>query len=712
MIMAAITVRCPGCGVEYAVDESHLGKKARCNKPSCGQTFTLSRPAPAEGRPRGGDGVPLTWEPGDVILDLYEVRPFSERTPFVEGGMGRVNCVWHRGWSRLLAVKSVRPDGLASPAAVANFQREAEVWVDRLGLHPHVVSCHYVRLLGGLPRLFMDLVPGGSLQDWVDSGRLYEGGPEEALGRLLDVAIQFAWGLHHAHEQGLIHQDVKPANVLLTPEGLAKVTDFGLAQARVAAGEQAERPAGSTILATWGGMTPAYCSPEQAEVAARVKAGVPREQCPKLTRGTDVWSWAVSVLAMFAGGVAWRSGSVANHHLGRPAQDPRIPRMPPRLVGLLEGCFQRRPEDRPRSLREVAAGLREVSEQATGQLHGREEPQPGELLADSLNNRGVSLYDLGKQPEAEQKWQEALRVDPHHPEATYNWGLIRWRSGRMTDQKLLEKLREVLASSADAERVEYLMGVVHLERTDAKAAVGLLSKAAGAGTGRADITAALALARAAGASVEQSPRIFKGHTDVVSSVSFSPDGRFALSGCNDRTLRLWEVSSGKCLRTFEGHSGEVSSVSFSPDGRFALSGSGNGDGTLRLWEVSSGRCLRTFEGHTSWVFSVSFSPDGRFALSGGDDNTPWLWELDWEFEPNQPADWDEGARPFLDTFLTLQTPYDDGLVRRGKPLWAEDDFRRLLDRLGCAGYGWLRPEGVRRQLDKMAGAWQGPPPLG
>jgi hypothetical protein len=83
----------------------------------------------------------------------------------------------------------------------------------------------------------------------------------------------------------------------------------------------------------------------------------------------------------------------------------------------------------------------------------------------------------------------------------------------------------------------------------------------------------------------------------------------------------------------------------------------------------------------------------------------------WTGSLNQPADWDQGARHFLTTFLTIHTPYADGLVRRSKPSWTEEEFRRLLDKLGCGGYGWLRPEGVRRQLEKMAATWQGPPPL-
>lgn len=225
---------------------------------------------------------------------------------------------------------------------------------------------------------------------------------------------------------------------------------------------------------------------------------------------------------------------------------------------------------------DVAGVLQSIYTEVTGEPYPREEPKPEELLSDSFNNREVSLFDLGKKEAAEQKWQEALHVDPHHPEATYNWGLIRWRSARLTDQKLLQRLREVRASAADAARVDYLLGLVHLERADAPAAVRLLSTVVEEGTGRAEITSALALAKSLSDPSEQLPRSFEGHTRKVNSVSWSPDGRLALSGSNDTTLRLWEASSGNCLRTFKGHTLEVTSVSFSPDSRGCLALSGGG----------------------------------------------------------------------------------------------------------------------------------------
>jgi len=219
--------------------------------------------------------------------------------------------------------------------------------------------------------------------------------------------------------------------------------------------------------------------------------------------------------------------------------------------------------------------------------------------------------------------------------------------------------------------------------------------------------------------------MFEGHTDNIISISLSADGRWALSGSDDKTLRLWEVATGRCLRMFEGHTGAVTSVGLSADCRWAVSGSC--DKTLRLWEVATGQCVRIFEGHTDHVKSVSLNAANTQILSGGwRDKTLRLWELDWEFEVREPLDWDERARPYLVNFLAAHTPFAAklpsdrlpseqeiilALTRSGRPTWSVEDFKNLLETLACANYGWLRPEGVRRELEKMAQDWEAPPLL-
>ena len=125
----------------------------------------------------------------------------------------------------------------------------------------------------------------------------------------------------------------------------------------------------------------------------------------------------------------------------------------------------------------------------------------------------------------------------------------------------------------------------------------------------------------------EKPEVFVqlGHSSYVFAVAFSPDGRYAMSGSGDNTLKLWDVSTGREVRTFRGHSNYVNSLAFSPDGRYALSGSG--DQTIKLWEVATGREIRTFSGHSDYVRSVAFSPDGSNALSVSRDNTLKLWDI-------------------------------------------------------------------------------------
>ena len=120
----------------------------------------------------------------------------------------------------------------------------------------------------------------------------------------------------------------------------------------------------------------------------------------------------------------------------------------------------------------------------------------------------------------------------------------------------------------------------------------------------------------------------------VNSVAFSPDGKYALSGSGDKTLKLWEVETGREIRSFQGHANSVNSVAFSPDGKYALSGSKHWREmkTLKLWEVETGREIHSFQGYKYSVNSVAFSPDGKYALSGGalsalDHRTVNLWEI-------------------------------------------------------------------------------------
>ena len=149
-----------------------------------------------------------------------------------------------------------------------------------------------------------------------------------------------------------------------------------------------------------------------------------------------------------------------------------------------------------------------------------------------------------------------------------------------------------------------------------------------------------------------------------------------LSASYDKTVRLWDVHSGECLRTFNGHSDGVRSVSFSPDGARMLSGSS--DKTVRLWDMHSGECLRTFNGHTDWVMSVSFSPDGARMLSGSIDNTVRLWdvhsgELVWKAEVLSEGSW-------------VVTDAQDQILKVGGEAW------RFL------GWRWTDPATQRQRI--------------
>jgi len=553
---------------------------------------------------------PLDWTVGDVILDLYEVLPVSgDGDAFHRGGMGKVYKVHHKGWNIDLAVKTPHAHSFKTQGQKESFISECEAWIN-LGMHPQIASCYYVRSLGGIPRIFAEYVDGGSLKHWIETERLYEGGDEkQILARMLDIAIQFAWGLHYAHEQGMIHQDVKPHNLMLTKSREVKVVDFGLARAKAAGGllSRASDKSQSIMATHAGGYTPAYCSPEQVEGK-------------KLTRRTDIWSWGVSVLEIFAGQVSWESGiaaaKVLEGFLERNGNEEAIPAMPGSTANLLRQCFQVDEQKRPHTLMEITGQLVKIYRQEIGEPYPRQWTDGAADTPDALNNRALSYLDLGKLDEAEKLWDKALTRDAHHLASTYNRGLRRWRTGRMTDADLVQKMEAVRVSHQDRWRDEYLLGNVHIERGDGESAVQILNEATQQAAGDKSVESALVMAQECLIKRGRCVCVFKEDQCDIETVYLSPDGHFVLSAIKGQGVKLWEASTGRCLREYDSHKDKDShsKYCFSQDGRFFLSS--HHEGPVKLWEVNTGQCLQEYDRLDKYHdIPICFSPDNSLFIS-------------------------------------------------------------------------------------------------
>ena len=324
------------------------------------------------------------------------------------------------------------------------------------------MPCRFFRTVGDEVLIFAEYVAGGSLKDWIDSRRLYEGGTEKTLERILDTAIQFAWGLHCVHELGLVHQDVKPANVMMEKDAQVavqgmkvRVTDYGLARARAAAGERDVPELGQSILVSSGGYTPAYCSPEQADGR-------------KLDRRTDVWSWGVSVMEMFQGGVTWQSGRVAAHALEGFLEDngeeKDIPAMPEGMARLLEGCFREDPVQRWQSLETVVQNLKGIYLAAGGTeyvhaLGEIERRTTTQLDAGERHGRNASWADP-------REWLEgALRAEGRDPaeamEIVTRQGISR-RGQLVTDVAMYDEARRIYERLIKGGRKDLEIHLAHL----------------------------------------------------------------------------------------------------------------------------------------------------------------------------------------------------------------------------------------------------------
>ncbi len=113
------------------------------------------------------------------------------------------------------------------------------------------------------------------------------------------------------------------------------------------------------------------------------------------------------------------------------------------------------------------------------------------------------------------------------------------------------------------------------------------------------------------------PYFSDGHTDSVFSLAITPNGEYIVSGGGDKTIKLWDINSGKCIKTLDSHDNEINSVVVTPNGKTIISGSS--DKTIKLWDINSGKCIKTLTGHDNEINSVVVTQNGEYIVSGGGD---------------------------------------------------------------------------------------------
>jgi serine/threonine protein kinase/ribosomal protein S27E len=304
-------IRCPHCSnfVEVVSDTPY--EEICCS--TCGSTFSLIE----------------REEATRMAAPLKSISRFDLVTRLGVGGFGTVWKAHDRELDRTVAVKIPRRGQLA-PAEIDQFFREARAAAQLR--HPNIVPVHEVGRDGESLFIVSDFIRGVTLTDWLT------GNPVSAREKT-ELCIPIAEALHHAHEQGIVHRDMKPSNIMIDESGRPYLTDFGLAK----------RELGEITMTVEGQIlgTPGYMSPEQA-----------RGQGHWTDRRTDIYSFGVILFQLLTGELPFRGNAQMQIHarLVEDAPDPRkLNRHIPRdLATICLKCLEREPGRRYSTAQELA----------------------------------------------------------------------------------------------------------------------------------------------------------------------------------------------------------------------------------------------------------------------------------------------------------------------------------------------------------------------
>ncbi len=494
--------------------------------------------------------------------------------------------------------------------------------------HPHIVRLLDYGLENAIPYLAMQYVPNGSLR------QLHPRGSQLPISTVVVYVKQVAAALQYIHDQGLIHCDVKPHNMLLNARHEVMLSDFGIAVISQRGGYRRESVSDfeGTIL---------YAAPEQIRSRPRVASD-------QYALGVVVYEWLTGSWP-FRGSV----DEIASQHVLKapPPLREKAPAISPAVEQVVLKALEKDPMRRFESVHAFAVALERASRLETPgsitipgsplpfTLPSKQRPAPANAAPSNLlTYRGHidHIYALAWSPDggciASSSLDESIQIwrastgqtlHTHHTNSLKGQALA-WSP----DGKYLASTGGLLCDTIQIWQLSSNQGLKaslypscngHTEPINALAWSPdghVLASASDDGTARLwDVRSG------------RSILIYRGHSAAVKAVSWSPDGNYLVSVGEDRTAHVWNADNGRNLLIYYGHRDKVNAAAFSPDGSRIASASD--DGTVHLWDASSGRKILVYSGHSGFVTTLAWSPDSPdspLIASAGLDDTIQLWD--------------------------------------------------------------------------------------